>query len=102
MKKIDSRHLVFHVMVALYFIWIVVFGILLGMALVNAYGNNTNQAVGMIFVEWIVANLVMGSALFIVIRLFRNRTLLDRIVFYSYCFMAVSAIATVLIINNLT
>lgn len=101
MKKIDSRHLAFHVVVALYFIWILVFGTLLGMALVNAFGTNANPAVGMLFMEWISTNLVMGSALFIVIRLFRNRTLLDKIVLYSYCLMAVVAVGVVIYINSI-
>jgi len=101
MKKIDSRHLAFHVVVALYFIWITVFAILLGMALVNTYGSASNPALGMLFMEWIATNLIMGSALFIVIRLFRNRTLLDKIILYSHCFMAVAAVSVVLIINSL-
>ena len=101
MKKIDSRHLAFHILVALYFIWITVFSILLAMALINAYGTKNNPSLSILFMEWISTNLIMGSALFIVIRLFRNRTLLDKIVLYSFCFMAIAAIAVVLVINGL-
>lgn len=100
MKKIDSRHLLFHIVVALYFIWMVVFSILLGMALYTAFGV-TNRSLSPLFMEWIVTNLIMGSALFIVIRLFRNRTLLDKIVLYSFCAMAVAGVAVVLLINSI-
>ncbi|MCO6148459.1 hypothetical protein [Flavobacterium sp. NRK1] len=97
MRKIDSRHLVFHILVALYFIWMVVFAILLGMAVYNTYGNRANSSLSMLFRDWILTNLVMGSVLFMVIRMFRNRTLLDKIIFYSFCFMGTASIIVLLL-----
>jgi len=94
MRKFDSKHLVFHVLVALYFIWAVVFATLLGMALYNTYKLSDVQ-LAPLFNEWIFTNLIMGTALFIVIRLFRNRTLLDKVILYSYGFMAVAAFVVV-------
>jgi len=98
MRKIDSRHIVFHVLVALYFIWMVVFATLLGMAVFNAYGR-ADATLTVLFMEWISINLIMGTTLFVVIRLFRNRTLLDKIILYTYFFMAISAIVVVLLIE---
>lgn len=100
MKKIDSRHLVFHIAVALYFIWMVIFALLLGMALFNVFGRNPNPSLGLFFIEWISTNLIMGSTLFAVIRLFRNRTLLDKIVLYSFCVMAAAGVAVLFVVNG--
>ncbi|MDV6167932.1 hypothetical protein R1T16_05815 [Flavobacterium sp. DG1-102-2] len=98
MRKIDNRHIVFHVLVALYFLWMAVFGSLLGMALFNAYGN-ADAVLASLFTNWIFTNFIMGLILFLVIRLFRNRTLLDKIILYTYFFMAISAIVVVLLIE---
>ena len=94
MRKFDSKHLVFHVLVALYFIWAAVFATLLGMALYNTYKLSDVQLTPL-FNEWIFTNLIMGTALFIVIRLFRNRTLLDKVILYSFGSMAVAAFVVV-------
>ena len=99
MKKFDSRHLVFHILVSLYFIWMVVFCILLGMAMFNT-SKNADVTLAALFMQWIFTNFIMGSVLFLVIRLFRNRTLLDKIILYSYCFMALTSIAVALIIRQ--
>jgi cell division protein FtsW (lipid II flippase) len=99
MKKFDSKHMAFHVLVGLYFIWIVVFGILMYMALKNVYSNE-NIVLSQLFMKWIFLNLIMGSALFMVIRIFRNQTVLNKIIFYLYVFMAIAAIVTVMIVGN--
>jgi hypothetical protein len=99
MKKIDSRHIAFHTLVALYFIWMVVFSVLMGMALTNAYGGR-DAALTILFTKWIFMNLIMGSALYVSIRLFRNRTLLDKIVLGSFIFMAAASIVVVVLIGN--
>lgn len=90
----------FHVLVGLYFIWIVVFGVLMYMALKNVYSNE-NIVLSQLFMKWIFLNLIMGSALFVVIRIFRNRTILNRIIFYLYILMTVAAIVTVMIVGNI-
>jgi len=75
-----------------------VFATLLGMALFNAYGKN-DLSLTVLFMEWISINLIMGTTLFVVIRLFRNRTLLDKVILYSYSFMAIAAIVVVLLLS---
>ena len=99
MRKIDSKHVAFHTLVALYFMWVVVFGVLMGMALANAYGPH-DITLMFVFTKWIFMNLIMGSVLYIVIRLFRNRTMLDKIVFWSFIFMAMASIVVVALIQN--
>lgn len=99
MRKIDSRHIAFHVLVALYFIWMAVFSVLMGMALANAYGKQ-DPTLALLFTKWISMNLIMGSALYISIRLFRNRTLLDKIIMGSFIFMAIASIVVVMLIAN--
>ena len=99
MRKIDGKHLAFHVLVALYFIWCAVFGVLIGMAVANAFGAN-NPALAGAFMTWILLNFFMGSALFVVIRMFRYATLLVKIITYSYILMALAGIAAVVIITG--
>lgn len=100
MRKFDVRHLAFHVLVALYFIWMAVFGVLMVMALANAF-NKTQATLSILFTQWIFMNLIMGAALFVVIRMFRNRTLLDKIILGSFVFMAIASVIVVIIIENL-
>lgn len=100
MRKIDSKHIAFHTLVALYFIWMAVFSILMGMALTNTYSNATNPYLTNVFVQWIYLNMIMGSALYISIRLFRNRTLLDKIVLGSFIFMIIAGVVVVMLIGN--
>lgn len=99
MRKIDGKHLAFHVLVALYFIWVAVFGVLIGMAMANAFGPN-NPALGSVFMTWILLNFFTGSALFVVIRMFRYSTLLVKFITYSYILMALAGIAAVVVITN--
>ena len=100
MRKFDVRHLAFHVLVALYFIWIAVFGTLMGMAVANALDQN-QATLSALFTQWIFMNLIMGTALFVVIRMFRNRTLLDKIIFGSYVFLAAASVIVVILIESL-
>jgi hypothetical protein len=101
MSKIDTRHIVFHILIALYLIWIVVYAALLAIAIINVFGSD-NIALTRVFMLWIFLNLLMGSVLFIVIRLFRNKTILNRLVLYSYCIMGAASIITVIIIRSYT
>ncbi|MFD2600935.1 MULTISPECIES: hypothetical protein [Flavobacterium] len=100
MRRIDSKHIAFHVLVALYFIWIIVFSVLMGMALTNTYGEMPNPYLTNVFVQWIYLNLLMGSALYISIRLFRNRTLLDKIILVSFILEIIAAVIVVMLIGN--
>lgn len=87
MKNLDYRHTAFHILIALYFIWLVVFAVLNGMAMVNYYGY-TNPQLGSMLFSLLALNLFMGIILFIVIRMFRDRTLLNKVVTYSFAFIA--------------
>jgi hypothetical protein len=99
MKAIDYKHVAYHVLVALYFVWFVVFAGLLAMALVH-YLNNGNYDLSRALVLWILFNLVMGTVLFIVIRLFRKSHVTGRIILYTYFLMAASSVTVMLIMAN--
>lgn len=99
MKKIDFKHTAFHVLVAVYFLWFIVYAVLAFMALSNVYGA-ANPALTDIFFLWLVLNLFMGTVLFIVIRLFGNRSLLNRVIFYTFIFMFGAAITTIFIVKG--
>lgn len=99
MKAIDYKHVAYHVLVAVYFVWFVVFAGLLAMALVH-HLNNGNYDLSRALVLWMFFNLVMGTVLFIVIRLFRKINIAGRIILYTYFLMAASAITVMLIMVN--
>lgn len=99
MKAIDYKHVAYHVLVALYFVWFVVFACLLAMALVH-YLNNGNHALSRALVLWMLFNLVMGTVLFIVIRLFRKSNVTGRIILYTYFLMAASCVTVMLIMGR--
>lgn len=99
MKNYDLKHIAFHVLVGLYFIWLVVFGVLLGIAINNILVSNNNDIARLLLV-WISLNFIMGTSLFVVIQLFRNRTLLGRVILFSYGCMALAAVLTVFFIIN--
>jgi hypothetical protein len=99
MKRFDVKHIAYHVLVGVYFVWLFVFAALITMTLVNAMGT-ANRELSKVLVMWILFNLVMGTVLFIVIRLFKNYGLLSRIILYTYYFMAAAAIASVLIVSK--
>ena len=97
MKKFDGRHFIFHVLVALYFIWVVVFAALISMAMANISGADS-PLLDKAIMTWILVNFLTGSALYIVIKLFRYTTMLVRIITYSYIFLALAGIAAVAVI----
>lgn len=87
MTKIDFKHTAFHVLAAIYFLWCIVYSALLFMAASNALSEFPNLHLNNIFLLWIILNLIMGTVLFIVISLFRNRTIISRVILYSYTFL---------------
>ena len=91
MKQIDFRHIAYHVLVGIYFLWLVVFGILISMAMVNFFERG-NHELDRVFTVWILFNLIMGSILFGVIRLFKNRGVLSQIISYTYYSIAAVSI----------
>ncbi|MGQ2985092.1 hypothetical protein [Flavobacterium sp.] len=91
MKRFDIRHTAYHILVALYFIWAFVFAALLAMAISNTIGSLNANLAGM-FPMWILMNLVMGSALFVVIRMFRSSELINRTVRISFIVLAAAAL----------
>jgi hypothetical protein len=99
MKTYDIKHIVYHVLVAIYFIWFIVFGILQVFALHSFYEGFNLQLKKILF-TWIFLNLFMGTALFIVIWQFGRKAMLWRIIFYAYWFMLASSVTTVLIIMS--
>ena len=99
MRKLDVKHMAYHVLIALYFVWLIVFCALITMALVNALGNGSKD-LSRVFMLWILFNLVMGTVLFLVIRLFRKQNALYKIIFYTYFFMVAATVTTVLIVTG--
>lgn len=99
MKKIDVKHILFHILVALYAIWVVVYGILLSMTFANAITHGANP-LSRVLAMWLLLNLVMGTALFIVIRLFRRASPINKFVLYTYFIMAGATIAALLTVNS--
>ena len=97
MKNYDLRHVAYHVLVGLYFMWLVVFGILLSMALNHTFAEGHTQ-LSKVYPVWICLNFIMGTSVFIVLRLFRNRTFLSKVINYSFYMVIIAAIATVALI----
>ncbi|MFL9843863.1 hypothetical protein [Flavobacterium rhizosphaerae] len=95
MKKYDFRHIAFHVLVALYFIWLLVFALLLAMFLSNTFGGGDIR-LEKIFMTWIFVNIIMGSAVFIVIQLFKNNGLLNRVIRFTYIGTVVASVSIIL------
>jgi len=94
MKNYDIKHIAYHALVGLYFIWLPIFCILLGMSL-NASFKSADLQFDRIFLVWILLNFIMGSALFFVIRLFEYKDMLTKIVTYTYISMAIVGIAAI-------
>ncbi|MXN89917.1 hypothetical protein GR160_01645 [Flavobacterium sp. Sd200] len=99
MKNLDLKHLAFHVLVGLYFIWLAVFGILLYITFDSILANS-NENASRLLLMWVSLNFVMGTSIYMVIRLFRNRTVLAKVIFYSYAVVAIIAVATVFLLLN--
>jgi hypothetical protein len=97
MKNYDIKHILYHVLVAIYFIWVPVFAVLLGMSVKSSFDGAGVQLIKILLV-WIMVNLVMGTALFVVMQQFHKKTILSRIIFYSYFILAAASVTTVLII----
>lgn len=97
MRKIDGKHLAFHVLVALYFIWVAVFVILISLAIANVSAAGS-PLLDKAFMTWILVNFLTGSALYIVIRMFRHNTMMVKIITYSYIFLALAGIGAVAVI----
>lgn len=98
MKRFDLKHTAFHILVALYFIWAFVFAVLLSLAISNTL-NTYNPALTGLFPMWILMNLVMGSALFIVIRLFGTREVIGKAVRYSFIALSAAAICIMIFVG---
>ena len=86
MKKLDVKYTAFHILIGVYFLWVAVITVLIGMTAFNEI-NHINAGLNEVFLFWILLNLFMGTAIFTVIRMFRNKTILNRIVLYSYVFV---------------
>ncbi len=97
MKRYDLKHVAYHALVAIYFIWFAVFAVLLVLALNNHYGA-LNMQLTKILLTLIFLNLFMGTALFLVIQQFRRRSVLSRLIFYSYFFMAAASVSVAIMI----
>ena len=98
MKKIDFKHAAFHAVVAVYFLWLIVFTILVSMSLSNAL-NNINPQLNGVFLLWILLNLFMGTVLFIVIKLFKNKGVINKVITASYVFMFVAGVVALVFIK---
>ena len=61
------------------------------MAMMNFFENG-NHELDRVFTVWILFNLLMGSMLFGVIRLFKNRGILSKIISYTYYSIAAVSI----------
>lgn len=95
-KKIDSRHIAFHVLVAIYFIWAIIFSALIGMTIANFFSKVSASIVPMLE-TWLLLNFVMGSVLFMVIKLFRQKVVIMKAIRWSYFTLAITAIVIVII-----
>ncbi len=100
MKNYDLRHIVFHILIALYTIWALVYTSLLVMILLNAFGSGSIK-LGKALLTWAGLNFITGSLLYIVIRLFRNKTLLSKLVLYTYCILGIAGIIVFIAVNNI-
>ena len=99
MKKLDVKHTAYHVLVAVYFLWVIVIGILVAMAMYN-YINTLDAGLNQVFFKWIIYNFLTGTMLFVVIRMFRQNKKLNRVVLYSYTFMLGVSVTTLLMIRG--
>lgn len=98
MPRIDYKHIAFHVLVALFFIWAAVFGALVTLSLTNTLGG-ANTAIDELFLPLMGLNLLMGTVLVIVIRLFRNRSLLNKIITYTFGVITAASLVAVILIS---
>jgi len=99
MRELDVKHVAYHVLVGLYFIWLPVFAILIALT-INSTVYMGNMELSKILLLWIFLNLVIGTSLFAVIRLFGRNQKLGKVIVYSYYVMAAASVTTVLITIN--
>ena len=97
MKNYDLKYIAFHVLVGLYFIWLLVFFVLIGMSLNHTF-NVGNLQLAKVYLVWISLNLIMGTSIFMVLRLYRNSTLLGKVIKFSYWFVVFAALVTAILI----
>lgn len=99
MREIDVKHLAYHILAGLYFIWLAVFSILVVFA-VNATLSGVNPDLTKILLLWILLNMVIGSSLFFVIRLFERNQGLYRIILYTYVAMVIAGISSLVLASG--
>jgi hypothetical protein len=99
MRELDIKHVAYHVLVGLYFIWLPIFAVLLALT-INSTLYMGNMELSKILLLWMFLNLVIGTSLFAVIRLFGKRQKLGKVIVYSYYVMAAASVTTVLITLN--
>ena len=96
MRELDVKHVAYHVLVGLYFIWLPIFAILIALT-INSTVYMGNMQLSKILLLWIFLNLVIGTSLFAVIQLFGRQQKLGNIIRYSYFVMAAAAVITVMV-----
>lgn len=83
MNKVDSKHIAFHVLAALYFIWLPLFTALVSLLFYNIY-NAYDCTVIYALLPTLFTNLIMGALLMFVLRLFKSHPKLTSFVRISY------------------
>jgi hypothetical protein len=99
MRELDVKHLAYHVLVSLYFIWLPLFTILIGLE-INCKVSAHDGGVDKILLLWIFLNLIIGTSLFSVLKLFGLNERLGKIISYSYCILASVCVGTVIFALN--
>lgn len=83
MKEIDAKHLAYHTLLGLYFLWLAIFSTLLLLYVNSLVTTGTGQICRLLLL-WILLNVVIGTSLFMVIRLFNNKGWLFKFVIITY------------------
>lgn len=99
MRELDLKHLAYHVLVSLYFIWLPLFCILIGLE-INSKVSAECSGMDKVLLLWIFLNFIIGTSLFSVLKLFGLSERLGKIISYSYCILAVVSIGTVMFALN--
>ncbi|MFP9113763.1 hypothetical protein ACLI1A_07455 [Flavobacterium sp. RHBU_3] len=94
MKQIDAKHLAYHTLLGMYFLWLAVFSTLLGLFVNNVLEHNFGQICKLLLL-WILLNSVIGTSLYMVIRLFSKKGWLYRFVLFSYIVAIVVCVAAI-------
>lgn len=88
MKNYDLKHIAFHVLVILYFVWFVVYSVLIGMGLLNVY-NIKNDSLENVLLLMILFKFISGSLLFLIISYFKSKTTLTKVIRCSYILISI-------------